>query len=266
MTDDAWAGGQVTPRATCVLAPNPGPLTLEGTNTWVLREPGSAQAIVVDPGPDDLDHLTAVRDAVRDVGAAVVLTLLTHGHEDHAAGARTFAGLTGCAVRAADPRRVLGAEGLVDGEVIQLAGGLELAVVATPGHSGDSLSFQLPADSALLTGDTILGRGTALVAHPDGRLVDYLSSLRDLARLIDESPIAVVLPGHGPVVRDPSGTVAYYRRHRQDRLTQVRAAVARGADTVDDVLAIVYADVPRDLWPAAALSVAAQLEFLREES
>ena len=238
-------------------------MTLEGTNTWILLEPGSQHAVVVDPGPDDLDHLAAVRQAVHDAGAVVSLTLLTHGHADHAAGARTFADVTGSAVRARDPRQVLGGEGLVGGDVVEV-GGMEIAVVATPGHSSDSLSFLVVADSALLTGDTILGRGTTMVAHPDGRLVDYLTSLHALARLIDESPIKVVLPGHGPIVSEPADAVAYYLRHRHERLDQVRRAVAQGAVSIDDVVSVVYADVPRELWPAAATSVAAQLDYLRD--
>lgn len=261
MTGAAWTGGVITSRASCVLAPNAGPMTLEGTNTWILLEPGSQAAVVVDPGPDDLDHLAAVRQTVHDAGAVVSLTLLTHGHADHAAGARTFADATGSAVRACDPHQVLGGEGLVGGDVVEV-GGLEIAVVATPGHSGDSLSFLLVADSALVTGDTILGRGTTMVAHPDGRLVDYLASLRALQRLIVESPIDVVLPGHGPIVREPAEAVAYYLRHRLERLEQVRRAVAEGADSIDAVVSVVYSDVPRELWPAAALSVAAQLDYL----
>jgi glyoxylase-like metal-dependent hydrolase (beta-lactamase superfamily II) len=132
-----WAGGRVGPRARCVLAPNPGPMTLEGTNTWLLAEPGAADAVVVDPGPADEAHLRAVLAAAAEDGRAVRLVLLTHGHPDHAAGARRFADLAGAVpVRALDPAHRLGREGLGDGEVVSLAG-LELTVVATPGHTAD---------------------------------------------------------------------------------------------------------------------------------
>jgi glyoxylase-like metal-dependent hydrolase (beta-lactamase superfamily II) len=256
-----WTGGEVGPLARCVLAANPGPLTLEGTNTWVLSDPGAPVALVVDPGPEDEEHLAAVLSAVRERGAEVGAVLLTHGHPDHAAGARRFAELSGAGVRALDPGHRLGAEGLTDGEVVA-AGELELRVVATPGHSADSLSFLLPAAGALLTGDTVLGRGTAVVAHPDGRLADYLASLRRLEAVCADTEPAVLLPGHGPALTGPADVVRFYLRHRRERLDQVAAAVDQGARTPQAVVEHVYADVDSALWPAAELSVRAQLEYL----
>ncbi len=141
-----WAGGDVTPRAHCVLAPNPGPMTLDGTNTWVLLEPGSTEAVVLDPGPLDEGHLAAVLRVVGQRGARVVLTVLTHAHEDHAEAAPRLAELTGSRVRAVGR----GHDDLGDGDVLTV-GGLELRVVATPGHTADSISLALPADSALLS-------------------------------------------------------------------------------------------------------------------
>ena len=135
-------------------------------------------------------------------------------------------------------------------------------MVGTPGHTADSLSFLLPADGALLTGDTVLGRGSTVVAHPDGRLADYLHSLRRLEHLALEREARVVLPGHGPALGDPAAAVAAYLAHREERLAQVRDALAAGAETADDVVAVVYADVPREVWPAARLSVQAQLAYL----
>ena len=256
--------GRVTERASCVLAPNPSPMTLDGTNTWVLAEPDANQAVVVDPGPLDERHLRAVLDAVTGGGRRVTQVLLTHGHPDHAAGAARFAELTGAPVRALDPALRLGDEGLTDGDVVT-TGGIELRVVATPGHTGDSLSFHLPADAAVLTGDTVLGRGTTVVAHPDGRLGDYLDSLRRLRSLTEgDSGARTVLPGHGPVLADAQGALDYYLAHRASRLAQVEAAVERGLTTAEQVVADVYADVPRAIWPAAELSVRAQLDYLRE--
>jgi glyoxylase-like metal-dependent hydrolase (beta-lactamase superfamily II) len=172
--------------------------------------------------------------------------------------------------------------------------GLEIRVVATPGHSGDSLCFLLPAagdgaaagsSGAVLTGDTVLGRGTSVVAHPDGRLRDYLDTLCRLRELGD----TLVLPGHGPELPSAGQVAQQYLQHRQARLEQVRAAlraragagagagvgvgVGTGAeggqrepvgDIVESVVATVYADVDRSLWPAAALSVRAQLDYLAE--
>jgi glyoxylase-like metal-dependent hydrolase (beta-lactamase superfamily II) len=253
---------QVIPHAAVVLADNPGPMTLDGTNTWLLREAGRTDAIVVDPGPDDERHLAAV------VGAAgqVVSILLTHRHADHSAGAARLHELTGAPVRALDPAHRLGSEGLAEGDVIAAAG-VELRVWATPGHSSDSLSFLLdPADAtsaAVLTGDTILGRGTTVVAYPDGDLGEYVASLLRLSEL---GPIAV-LPGHGPELASAVQVAAAYLEHRKERLEQVRAALdGLGPDaTPRSVVERVYADVDQALWPAAELSVRAQLAFLRGE-
>ena len=241
---------QVTPTAGVLLAPNPGPMTLDGTNTWLLRDPASESAIVVDPGPLIEGHLQAVA-----AHGPVAVILLTHGHYDHSEGAARLAELTGAPVRALDPRHRLGDEGLTDGDVVAAAG-LEVRVAHTPGHSSDSLSFVLP--DAVLTGDTILGRGTTVVAHPDGVLADYLASLQ---RLRDLGHVAV-LPGHGPELPDAQAAAQHYLDHREQRLEQVRAAVAAGAGTPRQVVEVVYADVDRVLWPAAEMSVRAQLDYL----
>ncbi|MFJ8787445.1 MULTISPECIES: MBL fold metallo-hydrolase [unclassified Streptomyces] len=255
--------GPATPRAVNVLAPNASAMTLDGTNTWILSEPDSELAVVVDPGPLDEGHLRAVVDTAEAAGRRVALTLLTHGHPDHAEGAARFAGLTGSKVRALDPALRLGDEGLGAGDVVRV-GGLELRVVPTPGHTADSLCFHLPADQAVLTGDTVLGRGTTVVAHPDGRLGDYLDSLRRLRSLTVDDGVHTVLPGHGPVLEDAQGVVEFYLAHRAHRLAQVETAVENGYRTPGAVVERVYADVNRALWPAAELSVRAQMEYLEE--
>ena len=237
--------------ARLVLAPNPGPMTLDGTNTWVLRAPGSERTVVVDPGPLTESHLAEVAAC-----GPVDVVLLTHGHADHSEGARRFAELTGARVRALDPAHRLGDEGLGEGDVV-VGGGLEVRVWATPGHTADSLSFVL--DDAVLTGDTVLGRGTTVVAHPDGVLGDYLASLRRLRELGERT----VLPGHGPELPSAGAAAERYLTHREQRLEQVRAAVAGGATSPAAVVELVYADVDRALWPAATLSVLAQLAHLR---
>ncbi|MGO4754744.1 MBL fold metallo-hydrolase, partial [Streptomyces sp. 2MCAF27] len=215
------------------------------------------------PGPLDDAHLKGVLATAEQAGKRVALTLLTHGHPDHAEGAARFAELTRTRVRALDPALRLGEEGLGAGDVIT-TGGLELRVVPTPGHTADSLSFHLPADAAVLTGDTVLGRGTTVVAHPEGRLGDYLDSLRRLRSLTVDDGVSTVLPGHGPVLNDARGAVEYYLAHRANRLAQVETAVESGYRTPSEVVAHVYADVDRSLWPAAELSVRAQLEYLGE--
>ena len=254
---EPWAGGTFGERARCFLAPNPNMMTLDGTNTWVLREPGSSRSVVVDPGPEIVAHLDAVADHAGDVAAV----LLTHGHLDHSEAARSFAESVGCGVRALDPAWRLGSEGLHDGDVVSVDG-LEVHVVGTPGHTSDSLSFVLPAERAVLTGDTVLGRGTTIVAHPDGKLGDYFESLKLLAELPDDT---AVLPGHGPVLGDALAVLGHYLAHRSQRLDQVRDALrVLGPDaSARQVVEHVYTDVDPVLWGAAELSVRAQLEYLR---
>jgi len=189
----------------------------------------------------------------------VGLILLTHGHPDHSDGARRLHEMTGAPVRAVDPAFCVGAPRLVPGALADATYGLELEVVATPGHTSDSVSFAVRGDQpGLLTGDTILGRGTTVVAHPDGRLDDYLASL---AVIRDLGPFTL-LPGHGPAGGDAGGRATAYAAHRAQRLDQVRAALAAGAVTAHDVVRRVYADVDERLWPAAELSVRAQLDYL----
>jgi glyoxylase-like metal-dependent hydrolase (beta-lactamase superfamily II) len=136
--------------------------------------------------------------------------------------------------------------------------------VATPGHTTDSTCFRLVADGSLLSGDTILGRGTTVIAHPDGVLGPYLDSLAHLRELIEEGLVTRILPGHGPVIEEPAAVVDFYLEHRAERLDQVRAAVEAGAVTAREVVERVYSDVDPVLWGAAELSVAAQLDYLKD--
>jgi glyoxylase-like metal-dependent hydrolase (beta-lactamase superfamily II) len=249
-------------------------MTLDGTNTWVLRAPSSSRSVVVDPGPPDPGHL----DAVAAVAGEVAVVLLTHHHLDHSEAARTFAERAGCGVRALDPAYRLGSEGLGEGDVVAV-GDLEVHVVATPGHTADSLSFVVPSERAVLTGDTVLGRGTTVVAHPDGQLGAYLGSLDRLHALAEANQIGTIWPGHGPVLDSALPVLDHYLAHRKERLEQVREAL-RSLDTPDAsatggvvppdhdtlprrIVELVYADVDPVLWPAAELSVRAQLDYLR---
>ena len=178
-------------------------MTLEGTNSYVLRAPdadGHAGAIVVDPGPLDELHLAAV---VAAADGHVGLVLLTHGHPDHSDGALLLQEMTGAPMAAADPRFCVGAEPLRAGTQFDGVAGLDVRVLATPGHTADSVSFVVPGDEpGLLTGDTILGRGTTVVAHPDGRLADYLGSL---AAIRDLPGPLTLLPGPRPRGRRRGG-------------------------------------------------------------
>jgi glyoxylase-like metal-dependent hydrolase (beta-lactamase superfamily II) len=243
--------------ATLVLAPNPGPMTLDGTNSWVLRGTGAGHCVVVDPGPDDQGHLAALAKH-----APVEAILLTHRHLDHVAGVERLVEALGggIPVAAAAPELCRDSEPLRDRDRRDLAG-LTVEILSTPGHTRDSVCLVVDdghGDRAILTGDTILGRGTTVVAWPDGDLGAYLASLERLSGF-DGVP---VLPGHGPVLADCGAIARDYRAHREDRLAQVRAALAGGARTPADVVAAVYPDLDPVLIPAAEWTVRAALAYL----
>lgn len=251
----------VTPTAGVLLCDNPGLMELDGTNTWILRAPGAEAAVVVDPGPDAAGH----QQATAGLGP-VEAVLITHRHEDHTGGIDALHRLTGAPVHAVLPEHRRGTGGgLVDGTVLEAAG-LRLRVLATPGHTADSVSLLIEPDAhhpgAILTGDTILGRGTTVLDPEDGSLADYLGSLE---RLIAAGEGMACLPAHGPDLPDVAEIARAYRAHRMERLEQVRGALAELGDdaTARQVVEHVYRDVDESLWGAAEWSVAAQLEYLR---
>jgi glyoxylase-like metal-dependent hydrolase (beta-lactamase superfamily II) len=238
--------------ARLVRAPNPGPMTLDGTNTWVLRARDGAGAVVVDPGPADEGHLRAVAGH-----APIAAILVTHGHPDHVEGLDRFRELASGTGRLS--QELTGAAVIEAAETV----GLRITPIETPGHTADSVCFLVEAggERAILTGDTILGRGTTVVAWPDGELGDYLASLERLTRF-EGVP---VLPGHGPPLVDCAAAASYYLAHRRARLDQVRAAVAGGATTPAEIVALVYVDIDQALRPAAEWSTQAQLAYLDRE-
>jgi glyoxylase-like metal-dependent hydrolase (beta-lactamase superfamily II) len=241
----------VTPFASVLLEDNPSAMTLDGTNTWLLRAPGSESCVVVDPGSPDIPHLERVAAAA----GRVTVILITHQHPDHVGGAPWLSERVRAPVRAFDHRLCRDAAPLDDGERLS-AGGVELTVRHTPGHTEDSVCFE--ARGAMLTGDTVLGRGTTVLSD----LGDYLASLRFLAAAAPETRI---LPGHGPELPDLARTAAEYLAHREERLDQVRSALTELGDdaTPRAVVELVYADVDRSLWAPAEWSVRAQLDYLR---
>jgi glyoxylase-like metal-dependent hydrolase (beta-lactamase superfamily II) len=247
---------RVTPTAAVILEDNPGLMTLEGTNTWLVGAPGSPAVVVVDPGYTDEPHLTKVAEA-----APVELILITHRHADHVQGAAWLAERTGAPIRAFDPDLCHGAPPLRDDETFDAAG-LTFGVLHTPGHTDDSVCVRFTHDGAraMLTGDSVLGRGTTVITE----LGPYLTSLR---RLMKEPPDTTVLPGHGGELPDVATVAAEYLAHREERLGQVCAALARLGEkaTARQVVELVYADVDRSLWPSAEWSVNAQLDYLRSQ-
>jgi glyoxylase-like metal-dependent hydrolase (beta-lactamase superfamily II) len=240
-----------------MLAPNPGLMTLDGTNTWILKDPNGDERVIVDPGPIENGHV----EQLAALGP-IALVLLTHGHFDHSEAAPRLHELTGAPVVARDPALCIDAEPLSAQTGRTSVAGIDWLTVLTPGHSSDSVCFLLESDRALLTGDTVLGRGTAVVSYPDGRLGPYLDSLQRL-RDLAATDVDVVLPGHGAAVDDPLAVLEYYLAHRQERLDQVRAALAAGDEDADAVVRRVYVDVDQSLWPYAKSSVLAQLDYLR---
>jgi glyoxylase-like metal-dependent hydrolase (beta-lactamase superfamily II) len=247
-----------------IRAPNPGPMTLDGTNTWVITDPEQG-ALVIDAGPVMDAHLEKVFAACQP---RLITIVLTHRHLDHSECAARLAQRAGCGVRAADPQFRIGVDGLAGGEQLTL-GAITLEVLETPGHTSDSRSLLLSGPdqvNRLITGDMILGRGTTVITYPDGDLAAYFDSLDLLERVVTTRNVTELLPGHGPIVTDPVAWLAFYRQHRKERLDQVRAALAAGDRTPGEVAARVYADVDPSLWPAAEQSVRAQLEYLQRNA
>jgi glyoxylase-like metal-dependent hydrolase (beta-lactamase superfamily II) len=243
---------------TVVLAPNPSPMTLEGTNTYVIAVPGSGEVVVIDPGPELDEHRAAVDAAIGDRSVAAVI--LTHHHVDHAEAAG-WAQPWGAEAFAFTPELISApVSALRDGATVARAG-ITLAALHTPGHASDHLCLRLVETDAVLTGDHVLGRGTTVVAWPDGDMGAYMASLQRLA----QTPAAVLYPGHGPAIGDPAGTISYYLAHRLEREAQVLEALSAGDQTPAEIVARVYADVDVALHPAAERSVRAHLDKLVNE-
>jgi glyoxylase-like metal-dependent hydrolase (beta-lactamase superfamily II) len=245
-----------------LLQNNPGPMSLEGTQTYFL--PGRTGWIVVDPGDDDAAHQSAIAAA-----GPVETIVVTHRHHDHVGGLARLRAATGAPSRGLAAEFSVGAPPLVDGEVIDLGSPLaSVQVLATPGHTSDSVSLVLSSADApmgVLTGDTLLGHGTTVIDHPDGRLGDYLDSLKRLAAL----GAVETLPAHGGFPGPVDALASQYLQHRLDRLDQVRDVVARlrtegrPAD-VGPVTDIVYAHVDPSVRHGAEITIAAQLALLSE--
>jgi glyoxylase-like metal-dependent hydrolase (beta-lactamase superfamily II) len=232
-----------------VQADNPGPFTLEGTNTWLV---GRDPCWVVDPGPQDPAHVEAVLTAAGDRGGIGGIAL-THDHGDHAGATDALRRRAEVPIVAA--ARFAGADTRIgDGDALG-----PLRAVATPGHAPDHLAFV--AGRALFSGDAVLGRGSVFVAPDPGALSGYLRALERLAGL----DLAVICPGHGPLVLDPQAKLAEYREHRLDRERRLVAALDAGRRGVEELLDAAWADVPTTLRPAAAVTLAAHLDKLAEE-
>lgn len=256
MSDDAVRTSAVTwlsDRVRLILAPNPSPMTLEGTNTYLI---GDRSLILMDPGPNDDAHVASIEAAV--AGAAVESILITHKHIDHAEVAERCAQLFDAPIASnAGPARP-GDRHVGEGDRVG-----ELLAVATPGHSSDHLCFVLEQGRTLFSGDHILGRGTTVVAHPDGDMGAYMASLERLRGL----DLDRIFPGHGPVVNEPAAVIEEYIEHRLMRERQVVDGLAGAGEPVtpEELVARIYFDVDPILHPIAAMSVRAHLAKLARE-
>ncbi|MDG4647534.1 MBL fold metallo-hydrolase [Roseibacterium sp. SDUM158017] len=272
---------QPEPDLRCVLAPNPSPMTLHGTNTYIL---GRGEVAVIDPGPPDAGHLRAILASLGP-GERVGAILVTHSHLDHSPLARPLAEATGAPVLAAGPSEfgrspvmaALAASGGVGGgegvdrdftpdrriaEGERLEGGWgRIEVLATPGHMANHLSFAWRG--ALFPGDTVMGWSTSLVSPPDGDMTAFMATLEALSRRDDR----IHYPGHGAPVRDPAARVAELLAHRRAREALILDVLAaNGPCTAEELARAIYTDVDPALLPAAARNVLAHLIDLNEKN
>lgn len=234
---------------TRVVAPNPGPYTGPGTNTWIVD--AGPVVVVIDPGPDDDSHLAAIDRKL--AGATVGVVLVTHSHPDHLPLAERLA-----AAHRASVRRY---PELGDGDVVR-AGTLNLTALHTPGHSADHLCFWIAEDGVVFTGDLVLGRGSSMVTYPEGNVAACLRSLERLAALKPK----MLFPGHWDPVTDAMGKLEEYRSHRLEREAQVFAEVGRSRGTARDLTRRVYgSEVGEELIVAAEMTMRAHLEKLVDD-
>ncbi len=233
---------------TRAVAPNPGPYTGPGTNTWIVD--AGPVVVVIDPGPDEDAHLAALNE--RLAGKTVGAVLVTHSHPDHLPLAERFAAPHHASVRRYPE--------LADGDVVR-AGNLNLLALYTPGHSADHLCFAIPDDRAVFTGDLVLGRGSSMVTYPEGDVAAYLRSLERLAALQPR----ILFPGHWDPVTDAAAKIDEYRRHRLEREAQILAEVRRGPGTAAELTRRVYGDVDEKLLAAAEMTLRAHLRKLVDD-
>jgi glyoxylase-like metal-dependent hydrolase (beta-lactamase superfamily II) len=235
-------------------------MTFDGTNSWVLHEPGRRGAVIVDPGPDDPGHLGALVALAEETGGEVAAILVTHGHPDHTGGVREAARRTGAPVLCASPHW---ADTVLRPGPLTLAG-LRIEVLATPGHSSDSLSFHLPDERSMVTGDTVLGRSAPVILDPDGRVDAMLTSLEAILGVLGGHDGPVILPGHGPLVTDPAGQLTLAVAAREARLAQAERAVDGGCRTVSAVADRMYGPFDERIRIGIEATVRAHLRYLAD--
>lgn len=281
MKDDAPPFGtaiEMQPGLRRILAPNPSPMTYWGTNTYLI---GTDPVAVVDPGPDNADHLAAILAATR--GARVSHILVTHAHRDHSPLSAALSGETRAPILAYGPphegrsavMQALAGVGLEGGEGVDTdfspherlrdgdhvrVDGIRVDAIHTPGHMSGHLAFAL--GDALLSGDHVMGWASTLISPPDGDLTAFMASCTRLHSLT----FSTYFPGHGAPVTDPTARVAWLIRHRQTREAAILDKLSSGPATLPDLTARVYADTPKQMWPAASRNLLAHLIDLHERN
>lgn len=260
--DAIWDVGEAPPRPEepvevadgvhLLLAPNANHWTYEGTNTWIVV--GQRRAVVIDPGPTDPGHLDRIDEVVRSAGARVETVLLSHHHGDHSHAAHAVAERWRAVIKPRVQRGVI-----PDGSRFDLGRRTEIRTLTTPGHTSDGVSFSLEDRRVMLTGDTVLARFNPFISHPDGTVADMLASMARIADLVDDDWI--LLPGHGPAVREPTTYLKARIADRQRRIDQIAGLLADGVER-EHVTDHVYAKVDDERRPAARASVEAILHYL----
>jgi len=246
-----------------VIANNPGPFTFTGTGVYIV---GAGEVAVIDPGPDIPGHLDVLLAAIG--GDHVSHIFLTHGHLDHSPAARPLAAATGAKIYASGKPVIAAAVKLEEGEDLyfrpdfaledgaRIEGrGWSLEALATPGHTSNHIAYALLEENALFSGDHIMGWSTTVISPPDGDMDDYLASLEK----VRARNFTTLWPTHGPPIRDVAAFVDAYYGHRLDREAQILAQLADGPRRIVEIVPIIYADVDKRLWPAAAHSVLAHM-------
>ena len=266
---DYGSVSQIAPGIRRVIANNPGPFTFHGTGTYIL---GTGNVAVIDPGPDDEEHIGAILAALD--GETISHILVTHTHMDHSPGCRPLQALTGAPTYAYGPH---GAGKLEQGVQVEEGGDMDFApdhlvkhgdiiqggdwtveCVYTPGHTSNHVCFALQEQKALFTGDHVMGWSTSIISPPDGDMAAYMQSLE----LLLERDDAVYWPTHGPSIIDPKTHVRAYIAHRIEREEQILKCIDEGTHSIRDMVPLMYRDTPEFMYPAAARSVLAAMENL----
>jgi glyoxylase-like metal-dependent hydrolase (beta-lactamase superfamily II)/8-oxo-dGTP pyrophosphatase MutT (NUDIX family) len=247
----------LSPLVSYVLAPNPGPMTGPGTNTYIV---GNGETVIIDPAVPDGVYIERVAREAAARGRPVLI-LLTHMHPDHTGGASVLAEQIGCPVGAwKDVDDALVTRPIEDGEVIR-AGDVTLRAMYTPGHASHHVCFFLEEERSVFAGDVVAGLGTVVIAPPDGNMRDYLETLDRLAA----TGLERLYPAHGASIEDGQGKLAEYIAHRKEREGQVLDALEAGVPEIPSIVKRIYIEVPEVLHPMAELSVLAHLEMLEQE-